>query len=56
MESGVKGIGTKQISRHHVLKMVQEKRITLHEASRSIGVSYRHVKRLDLYPVVRVLC
>ncbi len=46
MESGVKGIGTKQISRHHVLKMVQEKRITLHEASRSIGVSYRHVKRL----------
>lgn len=46
MESGVRGIGTKQISRHHVLRMVQEKRITLEEAARTMGVSYRHAKRL----------
>ncbi|MGI6294471.1 MAG: ISNCY family transposase [Armatimonadota bacterium] len=46
MGSGVKGIGIKQISRHHVLGMVQENRITLKEASQILGVSYRHVKRL----------
>lgn len=46
MESGVRGIGTKQIARHHVLKMVEEKRITLEEAAETMGVSYRHAKRL----------
>lgn len=46
MERGVRGIGTKQISRYHILKMVQEKRMTLEEAAQTMGVSYRQAKRL----------
>lgn len=46
MERRIKGIGTKQILRHHILKMVLEERITLMEAAQKMEVSYRHAKRL----------
>ncbi len=39
-------ISSKQLQRHHQLKMVLDGTITLVQASRVMGVSYRHAKRL----------
>jgi len=39
-------ISTKQLQRHHVLRMVLEGRLSLVDAAEQMGVSYRHAKRL----------
>jgi transposase len=46
MERGDIRISQKDLNRHHVLKMVLENKLTLSEAARSLGMSYRHAKRL----------
>ena len=39
-------ISQKDLNRHHVLKMVLENKLGLSEAAKTLGVSYRHAKRL----------
>jgi transposase len=39
-------ISQRDISRHHVLGMVMENKLALSEAAETLGVSYRHAKRL----------
>lgn len=46
MENGGRKISEREIARHHVLRMVLDKRLGLVEAAEKIGVSYRHAKRL----------
>ena len=46
MESGDIKMSQRDISRHHVLRMVLEKRLALSEAAKALAVSYRHAKRL----------
>ena len=45
MKEGI-WISQKELNRWHVLRMVLEERVTLVEAARVLGVSYRHAKRL----------
>lgn len=46
MGNGVISISQRDIHRYHVLRMVLDGKLTLMEAARSLGVSYRHAKRL----------
>lgn len=46
MEDGGIKISERDIGRHHVLRMVLERRLTLTEAARNLGISYRHANRL----------
>ncbi|MDO8588171.1 MAG: ISNCY family transposase, partial [Armatimonadota bacterium] len=46
MERRDTGISQRDLSRHHVLRMVLENKLALSEAARTLGVSYRHAKRL----------
>ncbi|MDO8654890.1 MAG: ISNCY family transposase, partial [bacterium] len=39
-------ISLRDINRHHILRMALENKLTLSEAARTLGVSYRHAKRL----------
>jgi transposase len=39
-------LSQKQLQRFHVMKMVEEEKMTLGEAAKLIGVSYRHAKRI----------
>jgi hypothetical protein len=48
-ESGVIRISEKQVQRHHLLRMVLERRISLLDAGQKMGVSYnRQAKRLQM--------
>jgi transposase len=46
MEDGVFRISERQISRHHLLRMVIEDQMTLAKAASAMNVSYRHAKRM----------
>ena len=46
MESGEIEISQRDLNRHYVLRMALENKLTLSEAARTLGVSYRHAKRL----------
>jgi len=46
MESGAIKISEKQIQRHHVLRLVLEKRIGMADAAEKMGLSYRQAQRL----------
>jgi transposase len=46
MEKGCVRITQREISRHHVLRMALDGRIVLSEAAVTLGISYRHAKRL----------
>jgi transposase len=39
-------ISQRDLNRHHVLRMVLENKLSMSEAARTLGVSYRHAKRL----------
>jgi len=46
MRKGIIAMSQKERQRYHLLQMVLESKTTLKEASRLMGVSYRHAKRL----------
>lgn len=46
MERGDIKISQRDLNRHHVLKMVLDNKLGLSEAAVTLGVSYRHAKRL----------
>jgi transposase len=46
MQRGGIEISQRDLNRHHVLRMVLENKLALSEAARTLGVSYRHAKRL----------
>jgi transposase len=46
MRRDIVGMSQRERQRYHLLKMVLERKTTLQDASRLMGVSYRHAKRL----------
>jgi hypothetical protein len=46
MRRGIVAMSQKERQRYHLLKMVVERKTTLHDVGRLMEISYRHAKRL----------
>jgi len=53
MRRGIITMSQRERQRYHLLKLVAEGNITLHDAERLMAISYGHAKRLNNEPAFR---